>query len=268
MSFSRLNLYAACPLKYRYLEVDGTPEPNVAPDWAHAPRRMGRATVASHFDRSFGSAVHAALSRWQRAVDGGGRRGGEALLAAVRRQALSAGLDVTYTGRALRRIEPGLRGYAGGRWPRRATIFLEQPVRHTLAAPDGFAVDLHLRVDRVARYRRSIAIIDFKTVTPHIFEMRGDEWQLRTYALAAPDLLGVPATSVHLFVLDLLAGSEHEVAASAPALAQASDDLLQNARAIAGGNFDIAGGHPDRPCWSCGFRLTCPASLALEAPDL
>lgn len=31
-SFSALSLYAACPLKYRYLHVDGQVEPQVRPD--------------------------------------------------------------------------------------------------------------------------------------------------------------------------------------------------------------------------------------------
>ena len=210
--------------------------------------------------------MHASLARWQHAVDAGGRRSVEGLLAAVRRDALAAGLPEADIDRALRRLDRGLRAYAGGPWPRHATVFLEQPVRHHLVAPDGFGVELHLRVDRVARYRRSVAIIDFKTVTPHALEMRADQWQLRTYALAAPDLLGVAAETVHLFVIDLLSGSEHAVRSDRAALETAAADLLRCARGIAAGQFDLGDDHPDRPCWSCGFRLTCPASLAPKPP--
>ena len=246
--------------------MDRTPEPDVAPDWAHAPLQLGPETIASRFARSFGAAVHAALARWQRTVDAGGRRSSDGLIAQVRREAMAARLPETEIGRALRRLDPGLRAYARGPWPRHATIFLEQPVRHRLVAPDGFAVDLHLRVDRVARYRRSVAIIDFKTVTPHALEMRADRWQLLTYALAAPDLLGVAPSTVHLFVVDLLSGSEHVVLPDRVTLETAAGDLLRGARCIAAGQFDLGQDHDDRPCWSCGFRLTCAASLAPKPP--
>lgn len=210
--------------------------------------------------------MHAALARWQHAVDAGGRRSVKGLLATVRRDALASGLPEADVDRALRHLDRGLRAYAEGPWPRRATVFLEQPVRHHLLAPDGFGVELHLRVDRVARFRRSVAIIDFKTVTPHVLEMRADQWQLHTYALAAPDLLGVAPETMHLFVIDLVSGSEHPVPSDRAALEAAAADLLSCARGIAAGQFDLGDGHQDRPCWSCGFRLTCPASLAPKPP--
>ena len=266
LSFSRLNLFAACPLKYRYLEVDATPEPDVSPDWAHAPRRLGPQAIASGLDRSLGAAVHVALSRWQRAIDGGARRSAAGLVGLVRAQAKRAGLASADADRALRRLEPGLRAYAEGQWPRRATVFLEHPVRHTLVASDGFGLELHLRVDRVARYRRSLAIIDFKTVSPHALEMRGDQWQLRTYALAAPDLLGVAPESVHLFVIDLVAATDDAVSSDRAALDRAAAELLDAGRGIAAGAFGVDRRHADRPCWSCGFRLTCPSSLAPALP--
>ena len=210
--------------------------------------------------------MHVALARWQRAADAGGRRSAAGLLSAVERQATAARLEGADLDRALRRLEPGLRAYAEGPWPRRATVFLEQPVRHTITAPDGFAVDLHLRVDRVTRFRRTVAIIDFKTVTPHALEMREDQWQLRTYALAAPELLGVQPASVHLFVIDLLVAAEHDVAADQASLDAAATELLDEARGIAAGEYEVGDNHPARPCWSCGFRLTCPASLAPQPP--
>jgi hypothetical protein len=110
-----------------------------------------------------------------------------------------------------------------------------------------------------------VAIVDFKTVPPHAFELRADTWQLRTYALAAPELIGVAPTTVRLFLLDLRRGREVAVPATAGDLGAAGDELLACARGIARGDFEVAG-HPDRPCWSCGFRLSCPASTAAEPP--
>ena len=261
LSFSRLNLFAACPLRYRYLEVEGRPEPDVLADWRRAPARAQPLALASSFDRAFGVVVHGALARWQRAVDAGASRTAEGLVAAVRSSASRARLDPDHVERGLARLEPGLRWYAAGPWPRRGTLFLEQPVSHVLTAPDGFVVQLHLRVDRVARFNRGVAIIDFKTVTPHTFELTGDRWQLHTYALTAPELLGVVPERVHLVLVDLQAGAEIMVESTRPELARTADELLDTGRRVAGGDYSLAD-HPDRPCWSCGFRLECPSSLA------
>ncbi|GAC1334190.1 MAG: hypothetical protein NVSMB17_15540 [Candidatus Dormibacteria bacterium] len=237
----------------------------MAPDWTDAPARLGPLAAASTFDRSLGVAVHGALARWQRGVDGGASRRPAALLESVRASARAARLEPDRLERGLGRLEPGLRWYAEGPWPRRATLFLEQPVTHVLAAADGFAVQLHLRVDRVARFQRGVAIVDFKTVTPHALQARVDRWQLLTYALATPDLLGVMPPRVALFIIDLQRCAEVAVESSEAARTSAATDLLTAARKIAGGDFGVAG-HPDRPCWSCGFRLTCPESLSREAP--
>ncbi|MFN2466163.1 MAG: PD-(D/E)XK nuclease family protein [Candidatus Dormibacteria bacterium] len=270
-SFSELSLYAACPLKYRYLRVDGKPEPAVAPDWSRAPRRVVEeevppAGVASSLDRLLGTAVHAALARWQRAVDGGGSRRGADLLDLARREARATGIAGAELDQGIHRLEAGLRGYAEGPWPRQATLFLEQTVRHVLTGADGASVELHLRVDRVVRHRRAVAILDFKTVSPHALEMRADAWQLRTYALAAPEMLGMPSTALRLVIVDLRAAEDREVPNDAALLRVAASELLACAAGIAAGEFDTSRGHDDRPCWSCGFRLECPASLSPEPP--
>lgn len=241
------------------------PEPDVAPDWSRAPRTLPPAAVASPVDRALGAAVHGALARWQRGVDGGGACRASDLVDAVRREAADRNLTGATAERSRARLEAGLRAYASGPWPRLATLYLEQSVRHTLTGPDGTSVELHLRVDRVARHRRGVAILDFKTVAPHAFELRVDQWQLRTYALAAPELLGPESAAVELVIVDLGAGVDRQVNSDAASLEAAAAELLDCARGIASGDFDVQG-HDDRPCWSCGFRLDCPRSLAPDPP--
>lgn len=221
--------------------------------------------VASPVDRALGVAVHAALARWQRGVDGGGARRAAGLVDAVRREAAARNLTGATAERTLARLEAGLRAYAAGPWPRLATLYLEQSVRHTLSGPDGTAVELQLRVDRVARHRRGVVILDFKTITPHAFELRADQWQLRTYALATPELLGSEPAAVELVIVDLGAGVDRQVSSDAASLEAAAAELLDCARGIAAGDYDVQG-HDDRPCWSCGFRLNCPRSLAPDPP--
>ncbi len=265
VSFSALSLYAACPLKYRYLHVDGTVEPAVAPDWRQAPATVAAAPLTPAIDRQLGLAIHRALSRWQRGVDGGTRPSGPALLAAVAEEIVRQRLSPAAAARGVERLRPGLSAYAGGPWPRRRTLFLEQPVRHVLS--DGeFSVRLSLRVDRVARHQRSVAILDFKTVPPHATEMRADTWQLRTYALAAPQLLGLSPERVALYIIDLRDDREIPVGHAGSDLEAATVELIASARGIAARLFDIDDSHADRPCWECGFRLNCPMSTAPDPP--
>ncbi len=263
-SFSSLALYHACPLKYRYLVLDHLVEPATPPDWRRAPARMVE-TVASELARRLGAGVHAALMRWQRRVDGGATPRAADLLAAVQEEAAGRGMLGKEFDRAMTRLAPGLSAYAEGPWPKRTTLFLEQPVRHVLQDVDGFEIVLKLRVDRVVRYQRHVAILDFKTVTPHAFEMAIDEWQLRTYVMAAPELLGVQPSQVRLFLIDLRSGNDIRVPSGLAALAGARRELLRAGRGIVGGAFAVD--HvPERPCWACGFRLACPSSLAPDPP--
>jgi hypothetical protein len=239
----------------------------VPPDWRHAPPTAPAADLALSpaVDRQLGIAVHRALAHWQRAVDGGAAARGESLLAAVAAEAARQGIAPVDVDGAMERLGPPLRTYAEGPWPRRRTLFLEQPVRHLLR--DGtFSLELSLRVDRVVRYKRGVAILDFKTVPPHRFEARADAWQLRTYALAAPELLGVDAGKVALFILDLRGGVEMAVDNGPESLAAARDELLRCGHGIAAGRFELGDEHRDRPCWDCGFRLECPRSLAPDPP--
>lgn len=203
--------------------------------------------------------------RWQRRIDGGAAARAAELLAAVREEAAGHGAEPAEVEKALARLGPGLTSYAEGPWPRRATLFLEQRVRHRLTDGDGFTVELALRVDRVARYRRQVAILDFKTVPPHALELAVDSWQLRTYALAAPELLGVEPTAVRLFLVDLRSGGDIAVPSTNDHLRAAAGELLRAARGIANATFGVEAA-PGRPCWACGFRLTCPSSLAPGPP--
>ncbi|HXA42326.1 MAG TPA: PD-(D/E)XK nuclease family protein [Candidatus Solibacter sp.] len=265
LSFSALSLYGSCPLKYRYLHVDGSAEPAVAPDWRRAPATVAVAPLTPAIDRELGLAVHRAISHWQRGVDGGKRPSAAALLAAVAQECVNQRLPQAALARGVERLRPGLSAYAEGPWPRRHTLFLEQPVRHLLS--DGaFSVRLSLRVDRVARYQRGVAILDFKTVPPHAIERRADAWQLRTYALAAPELLGLTPEKVALFIIDLRDDREIPVADTVADLKTAAAELIAAARGIAANLFDVGEGHADRPCWECGFRLTCPMSTATDPP--
>lgn len=234
------------------------------PDWRRAPTSAELA-LSPAFDRELGIAVHRALARWQRAVDGRAPARASSLLTSVAAEAARQGLAHVDVERAMERLGPPLCDYAEGPWPRRHTLFLEQPVRHVLE--DGaFSLELSLRVDRVVRYRRGVAILDFKTVPPHAFEMRADTWQLRTYALAAPELVGVDSNKVALFILDLRDDREMPVESGPQQLAAARDELLQCGRGIAAGDFGLGTDHEDRPCWDCGFRLECPSSLAPDPP--
>jgi hypothetical protein len=142
---------------------------------------------------------------------------------------------------------------------------LEHGVTHRLVARDGFTVELALRADRVAKYAPGVAVIDFKTVSPHPFQLRADTWQVRTYALSAGEIFGLKPDRVRAFVIDLRAARDITIQVDSASLGAAEAELFASARGVTAADFDVAG-HGDRPCWCCGFRLECPASLSPNPP--
>jgi RecB family exonuclease len=165
------------------------------------------------FDLAFGRAVHAALFRWQRAVDGGAAPAPASLALEVRRAAAEQHLPGDELERALEREMPSLEAYAAGPWPRLRTVWLEHPLH--LEVRDGlFEMKVAMRLDRAVLERGGLCIIDYKTVPPHRAELERDAWQLRVYALAAA--VGMPAHPVaRLVLLDVRRGREVEVPAGA-----------------------------------------------------
>lgn len=228
-------------------------EPETPPDWRRAP-----ALTAMAFDRAFGAAVHRALRTWQGEVDAGAAPVSESLLAAVRREA--AGLGADHRERGLARIAPHLVAYARGPWPRRRTLALERSATVRIDGA-GLNLDLTVRIDRAVALDGGAAILDFKTVSPHAAQRARDRWQLRAYALAGSALGLPPAGRLRLVILDILAGRAVDVGAAPALVAGARARLLREAAGILAADFRV-GGHPDRPCWSCGFRLACPRSLS------
>jgi hypothetical protein len=264
-SFTELSTYAGCPLKYRYLHVDGRQEPEVEPDWSHAPQ--GAVDLAPlRYDRLLGEAVHAALRRWQADVDRGTRARPDDLVRAVLEAARLVGLDPEESDRTWPALASGLRAYAVGPWPARHTIYLEHSAMHRIADANGHELQLHLRADRITSFDGGIAIIDFKTVPPHALQLRADTWQLRTYAIAAEELVGFRPHGIRLSLIDLRSNAETEIASGAAQLRLAHKQILAAWSGIAARRFSVARGHRDRPCWSCGFRLECRHSLATARP--
>lgn len=244
--------------------VEREPEPDVAPDWRRAPEE-GRLGVASTFDVGLGRAIHAALRGWQAAVDAGGPRDPAALVAAVLQAARQARLDPDHLARAEPDLTRELTTYASGPWPALPTLALEHSARHLLRG-DGVDVEVAIRVDRVVAYGDGVAVIDFKTVPPHRLQLLTYEWQLQVYALGIDDVLGRPEGPVSLFIIDIRRGVELRVDARRTALTAARRRVLACAGAIVTGDFRLGQAHRARPCWSCGFRLTCPRSLATDPP--
>jgi hypothetical protein len=119
----------------------------------------------------------------------------------------------------------------------------------------------------VVHDRHGTAILDFKTVPPHPFQLRADDWQLRTYALALPEVFGVRQRAAELFIISIRDARVVAVDSSPSALTAAREELLQCGRGVAAGDFALGDGHRDRPCWCCGFRLGCPSSLAPDPPS-
>ncbi|MHB8508275.1 MAG: PD-(D/E)XK nuclease family protein, partial [Candidatus Dormibacteria bacterium] len=229
------------------------PEPSVDPDWSSAPAAAG--TMA--LDRAFGRAVHSALLRWQTAVDQGAPPRPEDLRDKVQSAAAGLGFSASRT----RDLFEHLDAYANGPWPKRKSIWLEHSLRASFEDQD-VRLDLGLRIDRLAHYGDDLAIIDYKTIHPHAAQFGVDEWQLRTYGAAVSNLEVGRGRRLRLFIYDIGRGQEQEVSCTRADMQAAEARLLVAGRGVLDQEFGVEA-TPGRPCWSCGFRLSCPNSLAL-----
>ena len=223
LSFSQLHQFEVCPVRYRFQQVWGVPAP---PDEL-LPQAARKGEGASEL----GAAVHRALDAWH-------SRGGDLL-------ELYEGPD------------------AGHEMLR---TYLSHPLAH--AATLGTEVEFNLKlreavrlkgfVDRVCELDGQTVLVDYKTnarIDKRLQEAYAT--QLRLYGLAAQrGLLPGGDEQPRLVLFDLRRGEAIEIE---PDVAGAEARVLEAARRIADGEFQLGPEHRDRPCFLCAYRPLCPS---------
>jgi ATP-dependent DNA helicase UvrD/PcrA len=223
LSFSQLHQFEVCPVRYRFQQVWGVPGP---PDEL-LPQAARKGEGASEL----GAAVHRALDAWH-------SRGGDLL-------ELYEGPDAGHE---------MLRTYMAHPLAHAATLGTEVEFNLKL----GEAVRLKGFVDRVCEQDGHTVLVDYKTNAR--FDQRLQEayaTQLRLYGLAAQrGLLPGGDERPRLVLFDLRRGEAIEIE---PDVAGAEARVLEAARRIADGEFQLGPEHRDRPCFLCAYRPLCPS---------
>ena len=222
LSFSQLHQFEVCPVRYRFQQVWHVPAP---PDELvpQAARRGGGAS-------ELGAAVHRALDAWHTS-------GGDLLHL----------YDGPEAGREM------LAAYAAQPLARAPTLGTE--VEFNLRLGEG--VRVKGIVDRVCELEDRTALVDYKT-NAHLDERLREAYatQLRLYGLAAQrGLLPGGSESPRLVLFDLRQSNAIEVA---PDPSGAEARVLEAARRIATGDFQLRPEHRNRPCFLCAYRPLCP----------
>jgi DNA helicase II / ATP-dependent DNA helicase PcrA len=233
LSPSAIEVYRACPLRYRYAMVDRVPAPPSAA-------------------RAVGVAAHSALEAHYRPGGEGGD--GERLVrrfaAALRRERVA---DTAEGRQALARGRDALPAYHDR--------MLRSGARPVAVERDfTLVVGPHRvrgRVDRVdAHPAGGHQLVDYKTGRPPAPRVRGgdEDLALRLYLAGARAAWGIEprgATLVH--VLD---GDARGVHPDAAEIAEALEFVRETAEGIAERRFEP---RPSWACRSCDFALLCPA---------
>jgi PD-(D/E)XK nuclease superfamily len=223
LSFSQLHQFEVCPVRYRFQQVWGVPGP---PDEL-LPQAARKGEGASEL----GAAVHRALDAWH-------SRGGDLL-------ELYEGPDAGHE---------MLRTYMAHPLAHAATLGTEVEFNLKL----GEAVRLKGFVDRVCEQDGHTVLVDYKT-NARIDQRLQEAYatQLRLYGLAAQrGLLPGGDERPRLVLFDLRRGEAIEIE---PDVAGAEARVLEAARRIADGEFQLGPEHRDRPCFLCAYRPLCPS---------
>jgi DNA helicase-2/ATP-dependent DNA helicase PcrA len=241
LSYSQLDDFLSCPLRYHLRYRVGVPAP-------------------AHHALVVGSALHQAVAAWH----GAALRGGTLDL---------AGMEAVYAAHwrsegFLSRAHEEARYAAGlaalGRFMDGGAAF---PDRTTIASEQAFSVrigghELRGRYDRVDRGPVGAVITDYKSGDvrdqKHADEKARDSLQLQAYALAWEAQSGDLPAAMELHFLE--SGFTGRVRPDATKLEKARRTLTTAAAGIAAGEKTPA---PDRfTCGWCPFRDICPAAEA------
>lgn len=237
LSFSRLQTFEDCPLKYKFRYVYHLSEPP-----SHAT--------------SFGSSVHNALNAYYREV----KKGAKPSLALLKRFYVEHWIPMGYVSadhceaRKKQGWEMLERFYEAEAKDLRIPFLLEQPF--TLKTPSGLT--LSGRIDRIDRLPDgTYEVIDYKTGERKESLNLSKDLQLSIYALACEQVLKLPVSRLSLYYL--AQPEKVSTVRTVEQLRSTESELDQLSRALADSPLEAT--PSPMVCRRCDYRLLCAKAM-------
>jgi len=233
LSYSQIDTYKACPLKFKYRYILQIP-------------------AEPHHALSFGRSIHETLKEFHQFEQAGREVKREELLAIYEKHFVKEGYESAQhmkdryeAGRmAMNQYHSKCKELLGNAWR------LEQSFKLVIGG-----IPLIGKIDRIDKNGQAYEIIDYKTGSAGRKGQADKDEQLSIYALAAHEALGIEAERLSLYFIE-----SNEKEASTRTLKQMEKkraDLEEMVEEIKSSKFEPKPGNPF-PCGFCEYRKICP----------
>ncbi len=258
ISFSQLNIFRHCPIKYQYLyqlkvpTLEYSEEPLLGTDEGRGAERLG--------PMRFGTIIHNTLFEFHRQYPL--KRGTDKvkLMRGIFRQlAMNEGVSPPELNRMLKeRGEELFTSYAGHPYSEISPLFQEQEFNLKLPCPPRWEITLNGFIDRIHRQNGEWFLVDYKTTRRLTPQLKEDyRFQMGIYLLACrygcleEELRKGETLSAEIFLLPQ--GQPVEIDLSDEELPIIEQTIREIVQKIEEGDFQLTDAHSQRDCLTCGY---------------
>lgn len=242
LSYSRLSVYRQCPMKYALRYVYNLPlSPHGEAEDEFHPHGGVDAVV-------LGNLMHKALMQYHRRRKADPRVDAWRILAELSR-ASDCPRDVARAAQGM------MKKYLVSTLSRIDTLSEEKEF-HWRLKEGALQILLEGKIDRIHREGDSLKVVDYKT---GLSDAEGHRLQLGIYRLAMESVLGT--SGILTSDCYLSTGEEIEQRFTTEELSDIRNDILDDARKIASGDFSVdkKGSDEDGDCHGCEYKTFCPS---------
>jgi len=234
VSYSQIDTYKSCPLKYKYQYVLNVP-------------------TKPHHAFAFGSTIHLTLQKFHQFSLHGQIPSLDTLLHMYESFFIDVGYDSQE--QRMKRFESGKKALEAY-YKNYQKLFLGNPVK--LETKFKIMIDgipMIGRIDRIDKLDYGYELIDYKTGNAKDQKTVDKDAQLTIYAMASQSLLGQLPQSLTLYYIE--SGSKFSTTRTQSQIDKKKEEILVTVEQIKKGDFEATPGFP-MPCGYCPYNQICP----------